>query len=210
MSERQNHLSTDTWERLACGELPGVKEGAARAHIAACEDCRATWTALTDLREAAETFDPGLREPLPEPLRPRFGAPSTWMPLAAAAILTAVVGVGFWQRQAPSPTLPEMPPTASERAGADAAPVPGFPPEGSVGDVAGFSWQGSPAVDRYEVEILGADGSLLWRSEELDRLQTLWPNEIVKIPGTYYWRVVAFDNGQAISSELVRFEIAQD
>ena len=95
MNERERHLSTDVWERLACDELSSIEEKAAREHIAACGDCQATWAAVADLRAAAETFDPGLRKPLPEPLLGRFGTSAQWAPFAMAAVLTAVVGVGL-------------------------------------------------------------------------------------------------------------------
>jgi hypothetical protein len=209
MSDRLRHLSATTWEQLACGELPGAEEDLAREHIAVCDDCRATWAALADLRAAAETFDPGLREPLPEPLRPRFGRPALQVTLAIAAALVAVLGVSQWQRQpAVSPTAPYVP-IGSDRAGRAARPEPRLPSEGAVGDVAGFSWSGSPAIGRYAVELLDGDGAVLWRSAETDQLQIPWPEAVDKAPGTYYWRVLAVDGGHDVSSELVRFELAR-
>ena len=52
--EADGHLSTVTWERLACDELSRAEEKAALDHIAGCDDCGATWRAVRHVRASAE------------------------------------------------------------------------------------------------------------------------------------------------------------
>lgn len=210
MSETQGHLTPSTWERLACGELSPGEESAALQHIGGCADCTATWSALREVRSAAETFDPYFRTP--EPAVVRFRAPRQYVALAAAAVLAAALGLALFQSSgllpatAPRPTA-EVPP-ATDRSGSSARPMPATPAEGDAGDVTAFVWQGPPAAQRYEVELLDGDGALLWQSERLTGDRVPWPDQVEKVTGVYYWRVVAYDNGQSASSDLIRFELS--
>ena len=212
MIETTGHLEPSTWEQLACDELPRVQEQAAFEHIEGCEDCATTWAALRDMRSAAEAFDPYFQTPAATVSR--FRAPRQYIPLAMAAMLTAALGLTLFQRigpgaeTAPGSTSPAHEVLrATDRAGSSMQPTPEVPAEGAVADVTLFSWQGAPAADHHAVDLLDGDGALLWQSGRLTDPSAAWPTEVEKTPGTYYWRVLAFENGQSTASDLVRFEL---
>ncbi len=215
---KPGHLTPSTWEQLACGELSAGEETAALEHVEDCADCAATWAALREVRSAADTFDPYFQAR--EPAVTRFGAARRYAPLAAAAVLAAALGLTLVQRSKLRPgtapetaaTAPEAPPLevppAIDRSGSSAQPQPGTPAEGTAGDVTAFTWQGTPAAERYTVELLDGDGALLWQSGRLTDQRAVWPEDIEKVAGVYYWRVVAYDNGESAASDLVRFELS--
>ena len=91
------------------------------------------------------------------------------------------------------------------------------PSEGDVvrGEIE-FSWQleivGEPmSAEHSEVEVLDAEGELVWLSDPIRASRATWPAALSPPrPGVYYWRVVTSREGERLTSELVRFQIAMD
>ena len=87
------------------------------------------------------------------------------------------------------------------------APVPVAPLDATVGLPVAFTWEPVPETRSYRVELLDAEGELLWTGQANDSSLS-WPAEIGEREGLHYWRVVAaLDQGGSAASELVRFEI---
>ena len=133
------HPDEVTLGELVDGTLPAGERGEVERHVASCDQCRATITALADVRDAARALPPLTP---PEGAWPRIeraihreparrDRPAGWMAatrahwpwLAAAAVLLVVTAVGLrtWSRPAvPAGQANAAPAAAQTAATADA------------------------------------------------------------------------------------------
>lgn len=202
------HVSEDSWERLACGELSNEERDRALDHASGCSECGRILRALLLLEREARAIDPLVPAGLSTfSERPRRRA-LLWGATAAAA-----AGTILWLT-VPSyfSSLPESPPAAGEAlrsTGERDRPVPRSPlAEGAVAPER-FTWQGIATAQGYEVELLDADAESLWKSGVVADESVPWPEEVPPEPGRYYWRVVAIlaERGERIASPLVSFDL---
>jgi hypothetical protein len=205
------HLSEERWERLACGELSDKEVDAAHDHILTCPQCSDTYRALGILREEASAFDPGAPALTAGSVRKVSSGRRLWGGLgllAAAAVMMAVV-------------LPTLLPDATDRNGGSqvlrsSGEQPAAVPVSPVDEV--MEWRpGTGVVFRWKldhvapgvVQILDADGELVWSSPETTATEMTWPAELPPEPGRYFWRVVVTGAGdKKYSSRLESFELS--
>jgi len=209
-SPEESHLSDEQWERLACDEMgPGERE-AALEHVVSCPECTQLYRGVLALREGAQAFDPAAPPPQVQETPTRAWRWGRWVTgLAAAA--AAVVAV-FVLRPAggPVPARPFPSHGVTLRAGGTPEGPVLVAPLGAVpGDPGVLSWRAAEGARGYIVELLDADGELLWRSDEVAGTYTRWPSAVRPAPGRYYWRVLAVPEagGKPVASGLESFEI---
>jgi hypothetical protein len=203
------HLTEETWERLACDELSPDDYDAAIDHILDCFQCAEIYRALNIVRSDAAAFDPGAPEMPPGKVERFRSKRGLWGGLSALAVAAAVMMAIFLPG-----TSTEPPETAGPVVRSDGSSKPATPTEPVNRDVSMRSagelrlrWSAEselPAV----VEILDAEGELIWRSPETTASEVRWPADLPSRPGRYYWRVVVSGAGdKKISSDLVSFRV---
>lgn len=207
-----DHLDEHAWEGLTTGEMPADKRRSAVDHVTRCSECAKIYRGLSLLEKEAQEFDTAvpagaLTPPAPiesrRPLRPLL-----WAGLAAAAALVLLVALPV---DSPKRGSDEATPDTVTLRGAGGADRPRLEaPKGPVPAVPlTFSWHGTATNTHYQVQLLNADGELLWESDAIDGTSLALPPEIVISPGQYYWLVLGFDqaDGQATASELESFRV---
>jgi hypothetical protein len=205
------HLSEDRWERLVCDELTPEEREAALDHILTCARCSDTYRALQTLRSQAPAFDPEAPSvaipPATSTLRKRRMWGGMGLMALAAAVTMAFILPTFNPESGGVGSDPQVLRSAGERAHA----IPRSPVDEVVhwtpGDPVTFRWAleaPAPAV----VEVLDADGELLWSSPETAATEVRWPEGLNPLPGRYYWRVVVTGAGdKKASSALIAFDL---
>jgi hypothetical protein len=203
------HLSEDRWERLACDELSPQERETVLDHILSCPQCSEIHRALGVLRAGATSFDPGAPEPagstVPRTLLPRNLWGGVGLLAAAAAVTLAVVLPTF------NPDAPDTGQQVLRSAGESASATPVSPVDDEV------AWQAEAgivlrwtldAAAPAMVEILDADGELVWSSPETTETEITWSPELPPEPGLYYWLVMVTSAGdEKVRSDLVTFEL---
>jgi hypothetical protein len=108
------HLSDETWEALALGELSALDRERALEHIIACDLCSTTYRVVQDVERGASELGAPVR------LRARAGQPSNtkWYALAAT-IAVVVIGATTYRMMVPPP-----PPQSASAPVASPAPAP--------------------------------------------------------------------------------------
>lgn len=207
-----DHLSEDRWERLASGELAPEEREGALDHILECAECAEIYTAVSVLRAGAGVFDseaPVAVDPSPAPhqIKRRWWGGVGVFALAAAAVLAIILPRGT------PPTLdPVSKPLVLRSIDGQPPATPVSPVDQALalqsGDELQFSWVSREPESRVRVEVLDADGELVWTSPATERTDIAWPSEAARKPGRYYWRVVATGSSTGgMSSELASFEL---
>ena len=205
------HLSEDRWERLACDEMTPEEREAALDHILACPRCSDTHRALQILQSEAVAFDPGAPVRKENQSQRSSSRKGLWGGLSflalAAAVMMAVVLPTF------NPKQPDMD-TGTPVLRSAGAPLPATPvaPVDQVIEWRSrhellLKWTLDPS-SHVVIEILDADGELIWTSPETAATEIQWPDDLGVNPGRYYWRVVIVEPAIGrISSDLVSFEL---
>lgn len=209
--EDADHLTEDQWERFACDELAADERQAALDHILECPLCTDTYRAVQMLRSEAAEFD----EDAPAPVvaltkradRLRFPWRGLGLLAMAATVLLAVV---LPLRRGHEP-IGDHGVMVVRDAGGEAAVIPVSPLDSvawrSEDDVL-MEWRMTESPASAAVEILDADGELIWTGPNTTSTEVWWPTEDIPGPGRYYWRVLIRD-GSAVgsASELAAFDL---
>jgi hypothetical protein len=202
------HPPEEAWERLACGELSEHERRSLLDHVVDCAECTRIWRALVALERGARRFDPGV--PKPGLATPRRPAPRAWTwglggALAAAAAAALIVWAGV-RPQLPEP--PRQPAGETFRSGPEAPARPVLrAPLGAVAAPQTFTWDPVPEAVSYRVELLDADGEIVWSTPTAET-SAAWPSTLPHSPGRFYWRVVAeLERGGSTASALEDFDV---
>lgn len=187
------HPSPEDVLALAQGSLPESRRLALLDHVMACSDCRAEF----DMLRAIETAG-GERTAQVRPL------PSAWRrmaPLAIAASLALVVGTEGWRRSRDG---------GDEVMRGDANGVRVVSPAGEVapGAPLTFAWHSVPGARRYDLEVLNADGNVVFSAETRDTVVTGARPETI-LPGAEYrwWVRAVLEDGAQPRSEPRAFRV---
>lgn len=199
-----DHVDDEVLARYATNELRAQESEAVRAHLSMCEECASVWQAVQAMSAAAAEFDPAARRPV-SPLRARRRRRTVaWGLAAAASLLLAIVALPRWlDRPTPAADIEVV------RSGERLGPQPLTPAEASHSDAPVFSWSSVDEAVGYSLDLLDADGSVLWVSDRVVGTTASWPAAVECQPGAYYWRVSAhFEDGEeTVASPLVSFEV---
>jgi hypothetical protein len=206
--EDSTHLTEENWERLACDEMALDERESAIDHILDCHQCSEIYRALNILRSEAATFDPDAPAVLPGKVEQHRSKRGLWGGAGILALAAVVMMAVFLPSTQTEP--PESPDLVVRSAG---TPQPATPVEPVDRDVTLTSrpelrlrWTLESALPAV-VEILDADGELIWSSPETTDSEIGWPIDLPTNPGRYYWRVVVSGAGdKKISSDLVTFQ----
>jgi hypothetical protein len=179
------HPSPEDVLALAQRSLPESRRLALLDHVMACPDCRAEFDMLRAIEAAG-----GERTAQVRPL------PSAWRrmaPLAIAASLALVVGTEGWRRSTARDGEEQV-------MRGDASGVTVVSPAGEVaaGAPLTFAWQAVPGARRYDLEVLNADGNVVFSAETRDTVVTGARPETILPGADYRWwvRAVLEDGGQ--------------
>lgn len=195
-------------------------DAAGSAHVASCAHCQAElalWrsfhdgTAAADEAGAADWIAAKLRRrgskkvvAMPTARAQRKGG---WLPgLAAAAAV--LLGVGYLI-QPREPSVHEPPADSAYRS----VQIRLLSPKGDFREApASLEWEAVHPAIRYDVEVLGVDQEVLWRTSATQTRVTL-PESLRKqlVPGkTVLWRVTGHDaGGRAVAASSVeQFRVA--
>jgi len=150
-------------------------------HVSRCPQCQRDLALLAQVAAA---------EPRPTRLAAR------WLPAAAAAVL--VIGaIGVLRIRGPQDPVFR---------GGDALELVGPSGEVSSAMTATLVWRTVPRAARYEVEILDADGNVVFQGNVTDTVAPMPPS--VAEAGTYRWRVTAVRaDGARVQSALGAFTL---
>lgn len=173
----------ETLQSIAEGRAEPAMRLETMRHVAACLPCQRE---LALLGQVADT----------EP-RPMRGI-RTWAAAAAAAIVV-IAAVGVLQLRSPA---------APAFRGGDAQ-LRLLSPSGAVARPAAtrLVWSSVPRAVRYEIEVMDADGAVVFQGNFPDTLAPM-PEEVAAA-GAYRWRVTAVRaDGSQIGSLLGSFRIA--
>ena len=78
------------------------------------------------------------------------------------------------------------------------------------GEEVHLQWTAGESSVSVLVEILDADGELIWTSPETTETDVLWSAEEIPGHGSYYWQVVVRDrSADVVESELVSFDLVE-
>ena len=127
--------------------------------------------------------------------------PRQLLALAAAILVMVMAGSLWWQRH---PAGPEP-----ARGGASGVSLLTPAPGARVSPPVTLQWAGVPGASSYSVEVLAADGSVLFDAAGTDT-QVVLPGSVPISAGeSYVWRVVAtVTDGRRVESEPRRFSAA--
>jgi Putative zinc-finger len=188
------HATEDEIAAYHAGTLPPDEEARVQDHLLECSECtelllgldefaqendepappeevRAAWE---ELRARLPSSAPDLPAPLPYPRR---RAQPVWLLALAATLAAAVVGLGVWnvslRNQRDELSRPEVNPQIVELSpsplrGGGAAGEPALKPEGRQVTLVLHSDDPRRFAD-YEVELTGADGTVIWKEKGLRR-----------------------------------------
>ncbi|RMF77806.1 MAG: hypothetical protein D6739_12420, partial [Nitrospirae bacterium] len=176
-----------------------------------CPQCAEIWRALRALRLEAHAFDPEAPPPELEPDLLRRRRP--WLTRLALALAGAGAAAILLLALPRAGHRPAQPPVAHGREVRGTEPSGGprpVAPRGTVRKpVQAFAWRPATGDASYVVELLDAEGRLLWRSPEVTGGSLPWPEAVPQRTGTYYWRVLELAAGEAKprSSPLARFDL---
>ncbi len=209
--DETDHLTKDQWQGLACDELVGEERQSAVDHILECPLCSDTHRALQILRTGAADFDESA--PAPKVVREdvtvrRF----PWRGLGVLAMAaTVVLAVVLPMRWAHEPVIDEGGVVVRSVEETAVKPVS---PLGKVkwrpGEEVHLQWTAGESSVSVLVEILDADGELIWTSPETTETDVLWSAEEIPGHGSYYWQVVVRDrSADVVESELVSFDLVE-
>lgn len=211
ISDDDGHLSEDQWERLACDELAIDERESAFDHIVECPVCTDTYRVIQIMRSEASAFD----EAAPEPevvhsattVR-RFSLRALGLLAMAATVALAVV---LPMRSAREPIIRDDS-ILVRSVGGEVAAIP-VSPVGTVvwssGEDILMEWTAAEKPVQAFVEILDADGELVWTSAEVESTEVTWPGEKIAGHGRYYWRVIIGDQSAEVAdSELAAFDLS--
>ena len=184
------HLVEEQWERLACDEMePGEKEEVLD-HMLGCSLCSDTYRAIQVVRTEAASFDEDA--PVPTSVNGairRFPWRGVGVLAMAAAVLLAVV---LPLRRGHEP-VDEGAGMVVRSAGEDSSATP-IAPIGKLVWAPGkdvlLEWTAPEPELATTVEILDADGELVWTSPEVTSNEVAWPAAEIPGPGRFYWRVL--------------------
>jgi hypothetical protein len=201
------HLSEETWERFAFGELSVEERERALEHVSRCVECARVLRALSLLEAEARAIDPAVPARLSAPAEPSRRRGLLWTAAAAAAAVALWLTLPSFPPGRPAPGSPS---TDSLRSATGASrPVPKSPLDRVASAPEGFSWEGTEGARAYRVELLDADGESIWTSGEVAETRVPWPRDVASDPGRYYWRVVAIlaERGETVASPLVSVDL---
>lgn len=95
------HVSEETWEAFALGELPPGEREAVAGHIVTCAECSSIYRSLRQLEDEARAFDPGVPA---APVAATHLDTRTWFAMAATLLVAA--GLAGYGVSTPSVTVP--------------------------------------------------------------------------------------------------------
>ncbi|MGH9867120.1 MAG: zf-HC2 domain-containing protein [Candidatus Polarisedimenticolia bacterium] len=197
------------------GTLSPAERSRVEAHLADCSPCRAGVILLAGSMEE--------NPPVPREMRERALAVPAREPATASAsgrwwsMLPAGVGVigllmlvaGLSLRTGVAPPPPPVPVERSAPAALEAL----TPAAGEVLEVASiaFTWSEVPEADRYEVNVLDAQGRTIMVLESRRPWPPVtWPGERpLPPPGTYLWSVRALSLDRVVAETRPRFFVVQ-
>ena len=187
------HPSPEDVLALAQRSLPEARRLSLLDHVMACPDCRAEFDMLRAIEAAGGERTAQVR-----------AMPSAWRrmaPLAIAAALAVVVGTEGWRRSRAD--------DAQVMRG-DASGVSVVSPAGEVapGDPLTFAWHPVPGARRYDLEVLNADGNVVFSADTRDTVVTGARPETI-LPGAEYrwWVRAVLEDGAQPRSEPRAFRI---
>ena len=187
------HVSPEDILALVQRSLPEAQRLATLDHVMACAECRREFDLLRAVEAAGGERTPQVRQ-----------LPSAWRrmaPLAIAASLALVVGTEAWRRS----TADQPPVMRGEAAG-----VTVTSPAGEVAADAPltFAWHPVPGARRYDLEVLNADGNLVFSAETRDTVVTGARPETI-VPGAEYrwWVRAVLEDGARPRSEPRSFRV---
>jgi hypothetical protein len=206
-----SHLSDDQWERLACDEMAHDERQNVLDHIVECPLCSDTYRAIRIVRLESPAFD----DAVPAPMVGHRDATVRRFPLrtlgllalAATVMLAVALPMHLLRKQAIDDATMVV-----RSAGDEVALVP-VSPMGTVvwsrGEDILVEWTLAEAPVSAFVEILDADGELVWTGPEVQSTEVVWPGEDIPGHGRYYWRVIIGDHAtEVVDSELVSFDLS--
>ena len=169
-----------------CGEAERLR---VMRHVGSCGACKADLDLLRTVRDtvAASAAEPWWRQ--------------TRMLAAAAALFVFVGGALLWQVMRP-PVV-----DAPRSAGASGVVLHAPPNGDAVGRPVQLSWEAQSGVRRYEIEVLGADGSVLFAAATIDTMLTVPAAVPLEVGVDYRWWVAAVFPGETRRSLVHRFRI---
>jgi hypothetical protein len=158
--------------RLAAGELAGVEKERTEAHVAGCERCARVQLEIAQEREALRrdvpfpAFAAGVAEKLAA--KPRRPWTARWAPLAVAASVLLVAGVGLVTRREPSERAKGG--ASAQLFVEDAAGVHALDPEEALAPGARLLLKLSPAGRKHAAAVLVEPGetSVVYEGPALD------------------------------------------
>jgi len=210
--DETDHLTEDQWQGLACDELGDEERQGAIDHILECPLCSDTYRALQILRTEAADFDesaPAPKVALEDATVRRF----PWRGLGVLAMAaTAVLAVVLPMRWAHEPVIDEG--GVAVRSVEEETVVEPVSPLGKVawrpGEGVLLQWTAGESSVSVLVEILDADGELIWTGPETTATEVRWPAEEIPGHGSYYWQVLIRDrSADVVDSELVSFDLVE-
>lgn len=197
MTDATVHATEDEIAAYHAGTLPPDEEARVQDHLLECSECtelllgldeltleddepapseevRAAWE---ELRSRLPPSAPAPPAPLPYPRR---RAQPSWLPALAATLAAAVVGLGIWnvslRNQRDELSRPDLNTqfvelSSSLLRGEGTADAPVLKPQGRLVTLA-FRPDNPRGFADYEVELAGADGTVIWRDKGLRRQES--------------------------------------
>ncbi|HEX9165472.1 MAG TPA: zf-HC2 domain-containing protein [Gemmatimonadales bacterium] len=192
-TDSRAHLDTDTVAAYADGRLAPSECGRIEAHLAGCAACR---DEVVSVRQLLASYQP----------RRRLLAP---IPLAAAAVLVAAIGLSMAQRliREPSPAPLRRPAAGAMSGVAVVTPATGTVVEGS--GPTEFIWRtgGSPG-GTFRLTLMDESGVTVWSIETGDTVAALPAGISLKAGASYFWYVDALAaDGRSMTSGAQRFTV---
>ncbi|HEX6899122.1 MAG TPA: zf-HC2 domain-containing protein [Thermoanaerobaculia bacterium] len=198
MTDPTVHATEDEIASYHAGTLPPDEEARVQDHLLECSECtelllgldeltledddpapseevRAAWEDLRSRLPAAAA--PPLPAPLPYP-RPR--RQPAWLPALAAGLAAAVVGLGVWnvslqgkmdELSRPDVNSQFVELSSSTFRGEGTADAPVLKPQGRLVTLA-LRPDNPRGFADYEVELAGADGTVIWSGKGLRRQES--------------------------------------
>jgi hypothetical protein len=190
------HASPEDILALVQRSLPEAQRLETLDHVMACAECRREF----DLLRAVEAAG-GERTTQVRPL------PSAWrrtVPYALAASLALVVGTEAWRRS-DSARLGEEQVMRGDGSGVTVVSPGG---EVAAGEPLTFAWRPVAGARRYDLEVLNADGNVVFSAETRDTVVTGARPETI-LPGAEYrwWVRAVLDDGAQPRSEPRSFRV---
>lgn len=206
-----DHLAEDSWVLLASDGLGTAERDGALDHIPDCPRCAQTYKSLIAVRAGAGAFDPDA---------PPGGASSGdsgsakrrwWGGLSVLALAASVVLVISLPSRTPTAPGGDSDAMVVRSAGVGAvvslvSPVDEIVDRQTTGDVV-LRWETHDEAGPFVVEILDADGELVWTSPPTLNGEAVWPEGVTAPSGRYYWRVLSSGPvAGRLASGLVSFD----